>query len=104
MDIDNLGINPTSEIRTEETRDTIYEEYRNRYDEYGAISIDQLNVDVSENEDGAESNVPNWKTKKFWLLVISTIAFTGLVVGLAVGLSVYFKEPPTRLCFEKYFR
>ena len=88
MDIDNLEINPTSEIRTEETRDTIYEEYRNRYDEYGAISIDQLNVDVGE------SNVPNWKTKKFWLLAILTIAFSGLVVGLAVGLSVYFKEPP----------
>ena len=105
MDIDDLEINPTSEIRTEETRDTIYEEYRNRYDEYGA-SIEQLNVDVRENEDEgdedyqeyrsneSESNVQNWKTKKFWLLVILTIALTGLVVGLAVGLSVYFKEPP----------
>ena len=45
-------MSPASEIRNEERSDTIYEEYGNVYAEYGAISVDQLNVDVGENENG----------------------------------------------------
>ena len=102
MSIGDMEMGPSSEIRNEETSDTVYEEYGNVYDEYGAISVGQVNVDVGENEDRNEidyqeyrfsdsgSNVTKMKSKKIWLLVILAIAIAGLVVGL----SVHFKEPP----------
>ena len=105
MDIDANEMSPPSEIRIDERSDTIYEEYGNVYAEYGAISVEQLNVDVRESEDGdnedyqeyrlseSESTIQKRKTKKFLILVILAIAIAGLVVGL----SVYFKAPPSPL-------
>ena len=105
MNINDNEMSPPAEVPIAESSDTIYEEYGNHYAEYGAISVDQLNVDVGENENGddedyqeyrsseSESNIPKKKTKKIWISVILAIAIAGLVVGL----SVYFTEPPSPL-------
>ena len=105
MDIDANEMSPPSEIQIDERSDIIYDEYGNDYAEYGAISVEQLNVDVRENEDRdnpryqeyrsseSESNIQKMKTKKFLIFVILAVAIAGLVIGL----SVYFKEPPSPL-------
>ena len=100
---------PSPEHRSGDESDSVYEEY-------GAVDIDELNVDVreisDENEternddeyedyDGkyeqyraseSESAAPRLSKKKIWAIFL--VVF---IAGLVVGLSVHFTQPTDNL-------
>ena len=115
MNLSNIKMRPSPELRSGDKSDIVYKKYGNVYEEYVAVDVEEINADVreiSEDSDNArnedkyvrdyepsrheESNSILQTITKKQICVIFLIIVTS---GLAFGLSVYFTKsstvPPT---------